>query len=151
MGNFLSANSEKIFSNPSKPGFAQCDINQISYARRNLKLSWGQWTSQFIRLTSFDDVGRFLESTGLRRGGSLWNYFFYSLLLGDNIKWGGGGLNSVNQGSPLMRVILYKNGTQWVKAEPIQKNLRPTTLGGIYWPALIYIFTYVGQSNLNEY
>ena len=23
-------------------------------------------------------------------GGSLWNYFFYSLLLGDNINWGGG-------------------------------------------------------------
>ena len=152
MGNFLSANSEKIFSNPSKPGFAQCDINQISYARRNLKLSWGQWPSQFIRLTSVDDVGKISwinrAETG---GGSLWNYFFYSLLLGDNIKWGGGGLNSVNQGSPLMRVILYKNGTQWVKAEPIQKKLRPTTQGGIYWPTLIYIFTYVGQSNLNEY
>ena len=76
MGNFLSANSEKIFSNPSKPGFAQCDINQISYARRNLKLSWGNEPSQFIRLTSFDDVGRFLESTGLRRGGVPLELFF---------------------------------------------------------------------------
>ena len=84
------------------------------------------------KLTSVDDMGRFLESPGLRRGGSLWNYFFYSLLLRDNINWGGGVLNSVNQGSPLMRVILYKNGTQWVKAEPIQKKLRPTTQGGIY-------------------
>ena len=76
----------------------------------------------------------FLNPRTEKGGGSLWNYFFYSLLLGDNINWGGGGgfLNSVNQGSPLMRVILYKNGTQWVKAEPIQKKLRPTTQGGIY-------------------
>ena len=76
MGNFLSANSEKIFSNPSKPGFAQCDINQISYARRNLKLSWGNEPSQFIRLTSFDDVGRFLEPTGVRRGGGPFGIIF---------------------------------------------------------------------------
>ena len=59
-------------------------------------------------LTSVDDMGRYLESPGLRGvGGSIWNYFFFSLPLGDNINWGGV-LNSGNQGSPLMRDIFIQ-------------------------------------------
>ena len=62
------------------------------------------------KLTSVDDMGRYLESPGLRGvRGSIWNYFFFSLLLGDNINWGRGGvLNSGNQGSPLMRDIFIQ-------------------------------------------
>ena len=32
----------------------------------------------------------FLSQQDWEGGGSLWNYFFYSLLLGDNTNWGGG-------------------------------------------------------------
>ena len=151
MGNFLSANSEKIFSNPSKPGFAQCDINQISYARRNLKLSWGQWTKSIHQADECWWCGKISWIPGLRKGGgSLWNYFFYSLLLGDNINWGGGVLNSVNQGSPLMRVILYKNGTQWVKTEPIHRNcVLPHKVVSIDLHLFIFSPTWVSPTWMN--
>ena len=46
------------------------------------------------KLTS-DDMGRYLESPDLRGvGGShFWSYFFFSLLFGDYINWGGGSSN----------------------------------------------------------
>ena len=85
------------------------------------------------KLTSVDDMGRYLESPGLRGvGGSIWNYFFFSLLLGDNINWGGRVLNSVDQGSPLMRVILYKKWYTMDKSRTYPQILCPTTRGGIY-------------------
>ena len=75
-------------------------------------------------LTSVDDMGRYLESPGLRGvGGSIWNYFFFSLLLRDYINWGGGGLKSGNQGSPIDEGHFYtKNGTLWIKTEPIRSK-----------------------------
>ena len=46
-------------------------------------------------------MGRYLESPDLRGGGPFWNYFFFSLLFGDYINWGGGVLKSGNQGSAI--------------------------------------------------
>ena len=56
-----------------------------------LSFHGGNEPSQFINTDECYDMGRYLESPGLRGvGGSIWNYFFFSLLLRDNINWGGG-------------------------------------------------------------
>ena len=85
------------------------------------------------KLTSVDDMGRYLESPGLRGvRGSIWNYFFFSLLLGDNINWGGGPQFWESRVSFDEGHFYTKNGTQWIKTEPIRQKLCPTTQGGIY-------------------
>ena len=61
------------------------------------------------KLTSVDDMGRYLESPGLRGvGGSIWNYFFFSLLFGDYINWGGGSSNLGIKDLLLMRDIFIQ-------------------------------------------
>ena len=147
MGNFLSAKSEKIFSNPSKPGYAQCDINQISYARRNLKLSWGQWTKSIHQADECWWCGKISWITRAERGGSLWNYFFYSLLLGDNINWGGGSSILGIKGLLWWGTFYTKNGTQWIKTEPIHRNcVLPHKVVSIDLHLFIFLPTWVSPT-----